>query len=68
VQVDPIKPTLKAPKTKRLKIKYDQLLSNFGIKFNLCRYNLERMEECALRIQSNWRGRQLRRKAGAIHN
>ena len=27
VQVDPIKPTLKPPGTKRLKLKYDKLLS-----------------------------------------
>jgi hypothetical protein len=38
VQVDPIKPTLKAPGTKRLKLKGDDLLSSFGFKFNLCRY------------------------------
>jgi len=35
VQVDPIKPTLKAPGTKRLKLKYDKLLSNFAFKFQL---------------------------------
>jgi len=39
VQVDPIKPTLKAPGTKRLKLKYDELLSNFAFDFNLRRYN-----------------------------
>jgi hypothetical protein len=38
VQVDPIKPTLKAPGTKRLKLKFDILLSNFAFKFNLRRY------------------------------
>jgi len=37
VQVDPIKPTLKAPGTKRLKLKYDKLLSSFAFKFNLRR-------------------------------
>jgi hypothetical protein len=35
VQVDPIKPTLKAPGTKRLKLQYDILPSNFAVKFNL---------------------------------
>ena len=35
VQVDPIKPTLKAPGTNRLKLKYDQLLSSFAIKLKL---------------------------------
>jgi hypothetical protein len=38
VHVDPIKPTLKAPRTKRLKLKYDEPLSNFAFKFNLRRY------------------------------
>ena len=38
VQVDPINPTLKAPGTD-LKLEYEQLLSNFGFKFNLRRYN-----------------------------
>jgi len=38
VQVDPVKPTLKAPGTKRLKLKYDELLSNFVLKFSLRRY------------------------------
>jgi lipoate-protein ligase A len=41
VQVDPIKPTLKAPGTKRLKLKYDDPLSNFAFKFNLRRYTME---------------------------
>ena len=38
VQVVPIKPTLKPPGTKRLKLKYDELLSNFAFNFNLRRY------------------------------
>jgi len=38
VQVDPIKPTLKAPVNKRLKLEYDELLSRFAFKFNLRRY------------------------------
>jgi len=40
VQVDPIKPMLKAPGTKRLQLKYDVPLSNFAFKSNLRRYNL----------------------------
>ena len=36
--VDPIKPTLKAPGIKRLKLKHDDLLLNFGFKTNLRRY------------------------------
>jgi hypothetical protein len=41
VQVDPIKPTLKAPGTKRLKLKCHKLLSSFAFKFNLRRYSLD---------------------------
>ena len=40
MQVDPIKPTLKAPGTKRLELKYDELLSSFAFNFNLRRYDL----------------------------
>jgi hypothetical protein len=35
VPVDPIKPTLKAPGTKRLKLKCHRLLSSFAFNFNL---------------------------------
>jgi len=38
VQVDPIKPKLKPPGTKRLKLKCDVLLSTFAFKYNLRRY------------------------------
>jgi len=38
VQVDPINPTLKALGTKRLKLKYDGLLSSFAFNFVLRRY------------------------------
>jgi len=38
VQVDPIKPTLKAPGIKLLKLKCDKPLSKFGFKFNSRRY------------------------------
>ena len=38
VQVDPIKPTWKAPGTKRLKLIYDRVLSKRAFKFNLRRY------------------------------
>ena len=40
-----MKPKLKPPGTKRLKLEYDGLLSNLGFKFNLRRYNLE--QQCA---------------------
>jgi hypothetical protein len=41
VQIDPMKPKLKPPGTKRLKLEYDGLLSNFGFKFNLRRYTVD---------------------------
>ena len=37
VQVDPINPTLKAPGNKRLKVNFDEPLSNFACIFNLRR-------------------------------
>jgi len=40
VQVAPIKPTLNAPGTRRLKLKYDQVVSNFAFKFNLRPYTM----------------------------
>ena len=38
VQVDPIKRTLKAPGTQRLKLKHDEPLSSYAFRFNLRRY------------------------------
>jgi hypothetical protein len=39
VQVDPVKPTLKPPGTKRLKLNCDESMSNFACNFNLRRYS-----------------------------
>ena len=39
VQIDPIKPTLKPPETKRLKLNCDARLTKTGFKFNLRRYS-----------------------------
>ena len=39
MQVDPIKPTLKAPVFKRLKLEHEKPLSNFAFNFNLGSYN-----------------------------
>ena len=39
MHVDPIKPTLKAPGTRLLKLKCDILVSTSAFKFNLRRYN-----------------------------
>jgi hypothetical protein len=38
VQVEPMKPMLKAPGTKRLKLQYDETLSNFAFQFSLRHY------------------------------
>jgi len=48
VQIDPINPQLKAPGTKRLNLKCDELLSSFAFEFNLRRYNQEPAEINAL--------------------
>ena len=45
MQVDPIKPTLKAPGTERLRLECDEPLSNFAFKFNLRRYRLEQVRQ-----------------------
>ena len=39
MQLDPVKPTLKAPGTKRLKLKSDEPLSSFAFEFKLRRYS-----------------------------
>ena len=49
VQVDPIKPTLKPPETKYLKLTHHELLSAVAFKFNLRRYN----EAAAIKTQSS---------------
>ena len=38
MQLDPIKPTLKAPGSERLKLKCDHLVSKFAFTFYLRRY------------------------------
>ena len=48
MQVHPIKPTLKAPGIKLLKLKYDKPVSRFAFNLNLRRYN--KGEEKALKI------------------
>ena len=40
VHVAPIKPSLKAHGSKLLRLNEDELLSNFGFKFNVRHYNL----------------------------
>jgi hypothetical protein len=45
VQVDPIKPSLKPPEIKRLKLNDDEPLPNFGFKFNLRRCSVGRLTD-----------------------
>ena len=45
MQVDPFKPTLKAPGIKHLKLNCDILLSNFALNFNLRCYSSEAEDE-----------------------
>ena len=39
MQVDPVKPTVKAPEIKLLKLNYGKALSEFGFEINLRRYS-----------------------------
>jgi hypothetical protein len=40
VQIDPIRPMLKAPGSQRLKLEHEKLLSNSAFKFSLRRYTM----------------------------
>ena len=40
VQIDPIRPTLKPPRSKRLKLEDNKLLSKFAFNFTLRRYTV----------------------------
>ena len=44
-------PTLKAPGTKRLKLNYDEPLSNFALNFNLRRYSKGRILQGEANLQ-----------------
>ena len=57
MQVDPVKPTLKAPGTKRLKLKCDEPLSDFAFNFNMRRCNEACIKNCEDAIE---KGRELR--------
>jgi len=50
VQVDPTKPTLKAPGTQRLTLKYYKLLSSFAFKFDLRRYIKASLSKMMMRM------------------
>ena len=51
VQVDPIKPKLKPPGTKRFKLKYDEVLLSFAFKLRLRRYIMAPTRELAQQIE-----------------
>jgi hypothetical protein len=65
VQVDPIKPTLKAPGTRRLTLNCDELLSSSAFKINLRRYNVAAVEASAVHAAAE---REERLQAGARAN
>jgi len=46
-RVESMKPMLKAPGAKRLKLRYDELLSSFAFIFNLRRYTMAMMMDLA---------------------
>jgi len=48
VQVHPITPALKPPGTKRLKLKYEKVLSKFAFNFNLRHHTPAGQTEAAL--------------------
>jgi hypothetical protein len=48
VQVDPIKPTLKAPESQRLKLGHEKTLSNLTDEFNLRRYTVVEAVDCVV--------------------
>ena len=56
MQVDPIKPKLKAPGTKRVKLNCDVLLSTSAFKFKLRRYTKAAMKyiEAGAYTRSGW--------------
>jgi len=53
VQVEPMKPVLKAPVVKRLQPKYDEPLSNFAFNVNLRRYTMAQQFLAASGSSSN---------------
>ena len=48
MQLDPIRPTLKPPGSKRLKLKCDIQLSTFALKFKLRRYTKDYLDDFSL--------------------
>ena len=51
VQVDPMKPRLKAPGTMLLKLRYDEPHSNFAFNFNLRLYNVDMEVTIATKLE-----------------
>ena len=66
MQVDPIKPKLKPPRTKRLKLNCDILLSTSTFKFNLRRYTTDAIAATRRKLHTPFNRRASRAlKAGA---
>jgi len=61
-QVDPMKPMLIAPGTKRLKLKHDVPPSNFAIKLNLRRYSVGQHDDA----RGGWRGVEVDADSGLV--
>jgi len=66
VQVEPIKSKLNAPGTKRLKLKYDIMLSSFAFSFNLRRYTATGAAAAA--AAGSWRAAAAAAARGETHH
>ena len=50
MQLDPIKPTLKAPGGQRLKLKYEEPITNLAFKFNLRRSDVAHLKGTVMSV------------------
>jgi hypothetical protein len=75
VQVDPIKPTLKASKSKFLKLEHEKVLSDYAFNFNLRRYSMREsfaagaaQEEAALEQVTQRAAEEVAKHAGGLEH